>query len=154
MQQSSFTGSIPKRHREGSVYSWGSHLPLLSNLLPIYHRVPGRRARFLRVLRRRYGLSVIPWRSEAVLLVKLCYLVYASKPSAFMKIKPEFHKLTECYFLMMYRITHRCVHVVVIFFTLTDRDLTIPSNIRDCQSGTWSAGHKKIRGRGTSIKLQ
>ena len=44
------------------------------------------------------------------------------------------------------------VVVVVVFFTLTDRASTIPSNIRGCQSGTWSAGQKKIRG--TSTKLQ
>ena len=44
------------------------------------------------------------------------------------------------------------VVVVVVFFTLTDRASTIPSNTRGCQSGTWSAGHKKIRG--TSTKLQ
>ena len=31
----------------------------------------------------------------------------------------------------------------VVFLTLlTDRASTIPSNIRGCQSGTWSAGHK------------
>ena len=42
--------------------------------------------------------------------------------------------------------------VVVDFFTLTDRASTIPSNTRSCQSGTWSAGQKKIRG--TSTKLQ
>ena len=30
------------------------------------------------------------------------------------------------------------VVVVVVFFTLTDRASTIPSNIRGCQSGTWS----------------
>ena len=42
--------------------------------------------------------------------------------------------------------------VVVVFFTLTDRASTIPSNKRGCQSGTWSAGQKKIRG--TSTKLQ
>ena len=54
--------------------------------------------------------------------------------------------------------TYRCsyiymhVVVVVVFFTLTDRASTIPSNTRGCQSGTWSAGQKKIRG--TSTKLQ
>ena len=42
--------------------------------------------------------------------------------------------------------------VVVVFFTLTDRASTIPDNTRGCQSGTWSAGQKKIRG--TSTKLQ
>ena len=43
--------------------------------------------------------------------------------------------------------------ILVVFFTLTDRASTIPSNIRGCQSGTtWSAGQKKIRG--TSTKLQ
>ena len=42
---------------------------------------------------------------------------------------------------------------VFVFFTLTDRASTIPSNIRGCQPGTtWSAGQKKIRG--TSTKLQ
>ena len=41
--------------------------------------------------------------------------------------------------------------VVVVFFTLTDRASAIPSNIRGCQSGTWSAGQKEIRG--TSTKL-
>ena len=35
---------------------------------------------------------------------------------------------------------------------LTDRASTIPSNIRGCQSGTWSAGQEKIGG--ASIKLQ
>ena len=40
--------------------------------------------------------------------------------------------------------------VVVVFFTLTDRASTIPSNLRGCQSGTWSAGQKEVRG--TSIK--
>ena len=43
-------------------------------------------------------------------------------------------------------------YVVVVFFTLTDRASTIPNNTRGCQSGTWSAGQKKIRG--TSTKLQ
>ena len=42
--------------------------------------------------------------------------------------------------------------VVVVFLTLTDRASTIPSNIRSCQSGTWSAGQKEIRG--TYTKLQ
>ena len=41
---------------------------------------------------------------------------------------------------------------VVVFFTLTDRASSIPSNIRGCQFGTWSAGQKEIRG--TSTKLQ
>ena len=40
----------------------------------------------------------------------------------------------------------------VVFFTFIDRASTIPSNIHGCQSGTWSAGQKKIRG--TSTKLQ
>ena len=36
--------------------------------------------------------------------------------------------------------------VVVVFFTLTDRASTIPSNIRGCQSGTWSQRGTKING--------
>ena len=47
----------------------------------------------------------------------------------------------------LYNVTLCCV-----FFTLTDRASTIPNNTRGCQSGTWSAGQKKIRG--TSTKLQ
>ena len=35
---------------------------------------------------------------------------------------------------------------VVVFFTLTDRASTIPSNIRGCRSGTWSQ-----RGTGTKV---
>ena len=44
------------------------------------------------------------------------------------------------------------VVVVVVFFTLTDRASTIPSNTRGCQSGTWSAGQKKIRGTSTNLQ--
>ena len=36
--------------------------------------------------------------------------------------------------------------VVVVVFTLTDRALTIPSNIRGCQSGTWSQRGTKVNG--------
>ena len=38
------------------------------------------------------------------------------------------------------------VVVVVVFFTLTDRASTIPSNIRGCQSGTWSQIGTKVNG--------
>ena len=41
---------------------------------------------------------------------------------------------------------------VFAFFALTDRALTVPSNIRGCLSGTWSAGQENIRG--TPTKLQ
>ena len=36
--------------------------------------------------------------------------------------------------------------VVVVFFTLTDRASTIPSNIRGCQYGTWSPRGTKVNG--------
>ena len=36
--------------------------------------------------------------------------------------------------------------VVVVVFTLTDRASTIPSNIRGCQSGTWSQRGTKVNG--------
>ena len=36
--------------------------------------------------------------------------------------------------------------VVVVFFTLTDRASTIPSNIRGCQPGTWSQRGTKVNG--------
>ena len=35
---------------------------------------------------------------------------------------------------------------VCVFFTLTDRASTIPSNIRGCQSGTWSQRGTKVNG--------
>ena len=38
------------------------------------------------------------------------------------------------------------VVVVVVFFTLTDRASTIPSNIRGCQFGTWSQRGTKVNG--------
>ena len=36
------------------------------------------------------------------------------------------------------------VVAVVVFFTLTDRASTIPSNIRGCQSGSWSQRGSKV----------
>ena len=51
------------------------------------------------------------------------------------------------YSLESYMVSH-----VVVFFTFTDRASIIPSNIRGCQSGTWSAGQENIGG--TSKKLQ
>ena len=38
------------------------------------------------------------------------------------------------------------VVVVVVFFTLTYRASTIPSNIRGCKSGTWSQRGTKVNG--------
>ena len=38
------------------------------------------------------------------------------------------------------------VVVVVVFFTLTDRASTIPSNIRGCRSGTWSQRGTNVNG--------
>ena len=38
------------------------------------------------------------------------------------------------------------VVVVAVVFTLTDRASTIPSNIRGCQSGTWSQRGTKVNG--------
>ena len=38
------------------------------------------------------------------------------------------------------------VVVVVVFFTLTHRTSTMPSNIRGCQSGTWSQRGTKVNG--------
>ena len=42
--------------------------------------------------------------------------------------------------------TSYSVVVVVVVFTLTDRASTIPSNIRGCQSGTWSQRGTKVNG--------
>ena len=47
----------------------------------------------------------------------------------------------------MYVRTYVCMYVVVVVvFTLTDRASTIPSNIRGCQSGTWSQRGTKVNG--------
>ena len=43
------------------------------------------------------------------------------------------------------QVRHRHV-VVVVFFTLINRASTIPSNIRGCQSGTWSQRGTKVNG--------
>ena len=51
-----------------------------------------------------------------------------------------------------YSLGYHC-SVVVVFFTLTDRASTIPSNIRGCQSSTWPAGQQKIRGTSTKFQL-
>ena len=61
-------------------------------------------------------------------------------------------RVTNDWFILRFSKTAPAVVVVVVFFTLIDRASTIPSNTRGCQSGTWSAGQKKIRG--TSTKLQ
>ena len=57
--------------------------------------------------------------------------------------------------VILYIYINRHAGTPVVFFTLTDRASTIPSNnieLHGCQSGTWSAGQKKIKG--TSDKLQ
>ena len=46
-----------------------------------------------------------------------------------------------CYYYYYYHCS-----VVVVLFTLTDRASTIPSNIRGCQSGTWSQRGTKVNG--------
>ena len=44
--------------------------------------------------------------------------------------------------------------VVVVFFTLIDRASAIPSNIRGCQSGTWSAGQENMKERSTKLQRE
>ena len=50
----------------------------------------------------------------------------------------------EFNYLMFWQVVG--VVVVVVVFTLTDRASTIPSNIRGCQSGTWSQRGTKVNG--------
>ena len=47
----------------------------------------------------------------------------------------------QCYAISTIRSTRP---PVVVFFTLTNRASTIPSNIRGCQSGTWSQRGTKV----------
>ena len=49
------------------------------------------------------------------------------------------------FIIQTYVVVCVCVWVVVCF-TLTDRASTIPSNIRGCQSGTWSQRGTKVNG--------
>ena len=43
---------------------------------------------------------------------------------------------------------------ICVLLTLTDRAVTIPSNVRGCQSGTWFAGQENIRGTLTRAETQ
>ena len=55
----------------------------------------------------------------------------------------------KCEGLQIYSTACRLMYTsvyVVVFFTLTDRASTIPSNIRSCQSGTWSQRRTKVNG--------
>ena len=68
-------------------------------------------------------------------------------------VRPDaIDKFREYIFLPFYtsqpsgNLLYFVVVVVVVLLTLTDRASTIPSNTRGCQSGTWSAGQKKIKG--------
>ena len=87
-------------------------------------------------------------------------LLFRSPPqvlvATLLLIVHTYHILSTVFFTLGARLVHclYCVGVVavVVFFTLTDRASTIPSSIRGCQSGTWSAGEEKIRR--TSTKLQ
>ena len=55
--------------------------------------------------------------------------------------------LYRCQFAEMdHYISQIVVVVVVVVFTLTDRTSTKPSNIRGCQSGTWSQRGTKVNG--------
>ena len=50
------------------------------------------------------------------------------------------------YIFYVHIVWYKVVVAVVVFFTLTDRASTIPSNIRGCQSGTWSQRGTKVNG--------
>ena len=49
-------------------------------------------------------------------------------------------------FSVLFLATEETTVVVVVVFTLTDRASTTPSNIRGCQSGTWSQRGTKVNG--------
>ena len=59
---------------------------------------------------------------------------------------PSFSHAPKNVLLMYCSILRVLYAVVVVFFTLTDRASTIPSNIRGCQSGTWSQRGTKVNG--------
>ena len=74
----------------------------------------------------------------------------SSNQSSNQAIKQSIKQSCPWYFVMIL-IVGNIVVVVVIFFTLTDRASTIPSNTRGCQSGTWSAGQKYCLYRKTDL---
>ena len=55
-------------------------------------------------------------------------------------------QLSYCINSQHCKIRYNRVVVVVVFFTLFDRASTIPSNIRGCQSSTWSQRGTKVNG--------
>ena len=65
---------------------------------------------------------------------------------------PDIILLTQCYYhywgTRLNAMNRFCFCIVycIVFFTLTDRAPTIPSNIRGCQSGTWSQRGTKVNG--------
>ena len=63
---------------------------------------------------------------------------------------PNIVLLTQCHYhhrgALLNAMKSFFVFVVVVFFTLTDRASTIPSNICGCQSGTWSQRGTKVNG--------
>ena len=67
---------------------------------------------------------MLPWYSATTVMYGIFYILY------FFGLLPR-----AC-----------VVATPVVFLTLTDRASTIPSNIRGCQSGTWSQRGTKING--------
>ena len=67
--------------------------------------------------------------------------------TAFTKIIPFYKKnLTLRFFSSSVVSWRQDVVVVVVFFTLTDRASTTSSNVRGCQSSTWSQRSTKVNG--------
>ena len=61
-------------------------------------------------------------------------------------IQHNVHVMSCGVFVRIRQLAINSVVVVVVVFTLTDRASTIPSNIRGCQSGTWSQRGTKVNG--------
>ena len=75
------------------------------------------------------------------------HLIRGGKKKGSLKIKNTSPKLSnDTRRIILYDELPCTVVVVVVFFTLTDRASTIPSNIRSCQSGTWSQRGTKVNG--------
>ena len=97
------------------------------------------------------------------------HYIHAGAPAATRIVSSFFPSVSwRCHFFRVFLYHRRFLFVwqvvvaVVVFFTLTDRASTIPSNIRDCQSGTVrglldrkrSEEHHHLHGSNESMKTE
>ena len=83
------------------------------------------------------------WRVFAFVFLLLFYF-FPSPPIRSGEVFSSVIFFLSLFFCLCFLDVAMVVVVVVVVFTLTDRASTIPSNIRGCQSGTWSQRGTKV----------